>query len=477
MLDMRPVSYCVCIITSHNVAEQVSKSTSLRPYSVDKSPTMGEMLPIIGEHSIIAANGEKWKHLRRLFNAGFQPNYLITLLPRIVDKTKIFFDILDNLATSGEEFKLLQLTINLTFDIIGAVTLNSDMTAQSDKPHAIVRDFAAVLETFRDGGWQWLAYGPQTWWTRRSTRRSLDRAIKALVREKFDEVKRTQSGTGSKSTRQRSVLALSLQDIKELDAETLDIVTHQIQSFLFAGHDTTATVLAWAIYNLWRTPRTLATLRAEIDDAFGPDASPAAMAEALETRGEDLINKLTYTSAVIKETLRLFPPAGSARMAPPGSGFFVTLDDGRKICMDGCVAYITHSLVGRDERVYGPDADEFVPERWLEGNNVNTAAEEHVQSNGSAEAAEKSSNEDKIPPSSWRPFERGPRNCIGQALANLEARVILACVVRRYDFEKVGVGALAKGPDGKGIFEEGKDFYKVEEAEMFNVSSPSQSLN
>jgi hypothetical protein len=46
----------------------------------------------------------------------------------------------------------------------------------------------------------------------------------------------------------------------------------------------------------------------------------------------------------------------------------------------------------------------------------------------------------QIPPSAWRPFERGPRNCIGQELANIEARVILACVVRKYAFEKVGAG-------------------------------------
>jgi cytochrome P450 len=70
-------------------------------------------------------------------------------------------------------------------------------------------------------------------------------------------------------------------------------------------------------------------------------------------------------------------------------------------------------MIQRDRDVYGSNANDFVPERWL------------------GDAAE------KIPTSAWRSFERGPRNCIGQELAILEARVVIALVARRYDFVKV----------------------------------------
>jgi cytochrome P450 len=70
-------------------------------------------------------------------------------------------------------------------------------------------------------------------------------------------------------------------------------------------------------------------------------------------------------------------------------------------------------MIQRDPDVYGDTADDFVPERWLDD-----AASE-------------------IPASAWRAFERGPRNCIGQELAGLESRVVVALVARRYDFVKV----------------------------------------
>jgi hypothetical protein len=53
------------------------------------------------------------------------------------------------------------------------------------------------------------------------------------------------------------------------------------------------------------------------------------------------------------------------------------------------------------------------------------------------------------PPSAWRPFERGPRNCIGQELAMIEARLILASVARQYDFAKVGLGEIAMDENGQ----------------------------
>lgn len=59
----------------------------------------------------------------------------------------------------------------------------------------------------------------------------------------------------------------------------------------------------------------------------------------------------------------------------------------------------------------------------------------------------------KIPPSAWRPFERGPRNCMGQDLAIIEARVVLALVVRRFEFEKAGIGRVVVDAGGKGVVE------------------------
>lgn len=65
--------------------------------------------------------------------------------------------------------------------------------------------------------------------------------------------------------------------------------------------------------------------------------------------------------------------------------------------------------LGRSTRLWGPDAAEFKPERFLP------------------------ENADKIPQDVWRPFEKGPRNCIGQELAMTELKVVLALTVREFD--------------------------------------------
>jgi hypothetical protein len=88
------------------------------------------------------------------------------------------------------------------------------------------------------------------------------------------------------------------------------------------------------------------------------------------------------------------------------------------------MVYQVHSIIHRDPEAFGPTVNQFVPERWLE-------------------------DTDKIPTGTWRPFERGPRNCIGQELATIEARVLIALAARRYDFTKIGTGSVVLNAAGK----------------------------
>ncbi|KAK8069977.1 cytochrome P450 [Apiospora phragmitis] len=158
--------------------------------------------------------------------------------------------------------------------------------------------------------------------------------------------------------------------------------------------------------------------------------------------GEDLIRRMTYISAIIKEMLRLYPPTGSVCAVAPGSGFVVSTSQGDEYNLDGTWVYLNNYLIQRDCTVFGETADEFVPERWLQKQSSPDL------SGGGNDGDDDWSGSRSTPVSAWRAFERGPRNCIGQELANIEARVILASVARRYDFTKFGIGALDL--DGSG---------------------------
>ncbi|KLU81045.1 hypothetical protein MAPG_00140, partial [Magnaporthiopsis poae ATCC 64411] len=132
--------------------------------------------------------------------------------------------------------------------------------------------------------------------------------------------------------------------------------------------------------------------------------------------------------------------------------------------LDGLIVYICHFLIQRDRAVYGDDADEFVPERWL--GDTNTHADDEGVGGGD-EKHQHQGNGNAIPASAWRPFERGPRNCIGQELANIEFRVILACTLARYDFEKVGLGEAVKDAAGNPVLN-ARGYYESK-SELFNT--------
>ena len=257
----------------------------------------------------------------------------------------------------------------------------------------------------------------------------------------------------------------------------------QIKTFLFAGHDTTGILLAWVFYELSRTPHVLDAVRAELDDIFGPDADPAAVREKLlAPGGEDLIHRMTYTSAVIKEVLRLYPPAGTARMVPPGSGFVLRMPDGgRELCVDGVVLYNCATIIQRDRSVFGDSADDFVPERWL-GDKSGIMSAGAQDDKAEEQQAVDGGTGRKYPAGAWRPFERGPRNCIGQDLATIEARVIVAAVARRYDFVKVGLGELDLDEKGRPVLDEKRQFrtksklYNVSISVPVSVSRPARAM-
>lgn len=267
--------------------------------------------------------------------------------------------------------------------------------------------------------------------------------LQAIVRAKFAERRNT-------SKQSRSILAMSLKDTEILSPETLDLTCDQLNSFLFAGHDTTSTLICWMLYELSRTPRALCALREELAGLFGPHhatSTQAIVSRLLGPEGSDLIHRMTYASAVIKETLRLWPPGATARKTKPGDGLRASISrmgneiGGKKkeeeVNLDGLMLYHVHAITQRDPAVFGETADLFVPERWLDGEE-----------------------EGGFPAGAWRAFERGPRNCIGQALALIEARVVLALVAGRYKFEKVGLGAT-KPDAGSGKGEVAEELYMV----------------
>ncbi|XEC30485.1 cytochrome P450 [Streptomyces fradiae] len=161
------------------------------------------------------------------------------------------------------------------------------------------------------------------------------------------------------------------------------------------GHETTSTTLVWAWYLLSRNPRVADALAAELDRVLG-DRDP----------GFDDYAQLSYTQAVVKETLRLYPAiwllTGTAKEGAVLGG--VPVAPGTRVWSS---QWATH----RDARWFREPL-EFRPERWLAA--------------GGAKEAE------EIPEYAWYPFGGGPRVCLGTRFAMVEAVLILAVLARRF---------------------------------------------
>lgn len=356
-----------------------------------------------------------------------------------------------------------KLTTGLTFDIIGAVSMDLNLNAQQLDPAKrsdFMKLYSEMLASFNNDPGRlpfWLT--PRRWWHRRSLGKAIDRQLEDMIRAKSAMIVHEQKMNDTKQG-QRSVFDLCIQGTSDangaLPQAIIDSTRDNIKTFLFAGHDTLSTLLLWIFYELSRTPHVLAALRSELDSIFGPDADPKIIrAQLVAPGGGNLVRRMTYASAVIKEALRLYPPASAMRGVPKGSNFRVHTPEGEDLCLDGLSVYVNHYVIQRDPSVYGETADDFVPERWLGDTDTSQAGDEDGNED------EKTGGQRKtIPPAAWRPFERGPRNCIGQELANIEARVILALVTRRYDFVKSGLGELDLDNQGLPVLNE-KNQYKV----------------
>ncbi|KAL4764516.1 cytochrome P450 [Aspergillus foveolatus] len=395
-INMWPFSGTWLVVATPSGAAQI-QSLNLSKPNILRRP----LETITGGPSLMSMHGETWKRWRALFNPGFNPNYLIGLAPLIADEVAVFCEQLRQKARTGAVFQLEPLTLRLTVDTICSVTLDSQLHHQT-KDHPLASALQRQIE--------WASFGTTfNPFKRYPTVRPLvlwynNRLMNRFIDQEVDRAYQEQSGRQS-----RSVISLALREyMKEQDGSLEDFkrrVAPQLRVFLFAGRDTTSSTLLYTFYLLSQHPEALAKVRSEHNQVFGPHHQ-----QVHEKIHQDahLLNQLPYTTAVLKETLRLFPPSASMREGRPGVE--ITDDNGQVYPTAGCNVW-TLTVALHHNGAHWTEAESFNPERWLVG-----PGHPLYPSKGA-----------------WRAFEFGPRSCIGQTLAMLELRVALAMTLREFD--------------------------------------------
>ncbi|KAN0086595.1 Cytochrome P450 [Elaphomyces granulatus] len=182
------------------------------------------------------------------------------------------------------------------------------------------------------------------------------------------------------------------------DESTLD----NLITFLTAGHETTARLLSFIFYFLLKNPSAYKKAQEEVDTVVG----------RRKISIEDL-PKLPYINAVLRETLRLKPSVVlmSLKPNPQNCEDPVTLGNGKYALRKGDTIAILLTRLHRDPEVYGPDAEEFKPERMLD------------------------ENFEKLPNNAWKPFGNGMRACIGRSFSWQEAMITVTMSLQNFNFQ------------------------------------------
>ncbi|KAK4233546.1 cytochrome P450 [Achaetomium macrosporum] len=410
-LDMWPFADPMMVVCSPVLAVQACQE-----HDLPKPPILHAFFnPLAGGDNLFTMNGPEWKRSRALFNSGFSAGYVLQQTAHIVDEAEVYVEILREHARRGDMFSLDDVTCWYTMDIIGAVTLDSRLQSQTWHNPLATAMRRQIRWHVLDNEWNLLVrWNPARPFVQWYNNWQMDKYISAELDKRYAEWKQDSSTASSRSIIHLALAGYMAQQQDRplparLDPAFKRWATIQIRLFLFAGHDSTSSTICYCFYLLQSHPEALAKLRAEHDAVFGTDLS--ATAQTLRSNPH-LLNQLPYTTAVIKESLRLFPPASAMRGGLPG--IFLADAHGNRYPTEGTNMWILHSAVQRNPR-YWRDPLAFRPERWL-------VAPGHPL---------------YPPKGGWRPFEHGPRNCLGQTLAMLDVKVTLVLVVREFEVRAV----------------------------------------
>ncbi|OTA93792.1 hypothetical protein M434DRAFT_72545 [Hypoxylon sp. CO27-5] len=216
-----------------------------------------------------------------------------------------------------------------------------------------------------------------------------------LIREKKEKLMRNE-------LKDRDILSVAL----ESGVFTEENLVDQLMTFLAAGHETTATAMTWAIYMLSKHPEVQKRLRAEIRENLPPIDSDR------EVTSQE-IDQMPYLNAVCSEVLRYYSPVPlTLREAAVD-----TTIQGHKV-PKGTAIILCPWATNLDKTLWGPDAHEFNPDRWIP-----KSPEDKRAASGGA-----TSNY------AFMTFLHGPRSCIGMQFAKAEFACLLATWVGRFEF-------------------------------------------
>ncbi|KAF8639028.1 hypothetical protein AX17_001780 [Amanita inopinata Kibby_2008] len=392
---------------------------------------MRDVLSLITGNGLLTVTGNEHKQMRRAMNPAFS-------VPNLIVQSDMYYDAIDRLLEamdshlrsegSSEEGTVLHMyewMSKATLDIIcetafgyEANTLRNSRNPLSEAYEELInlqtgpnvtRFIAVVLipgmTRFVASDW---AYKVHRWIARIPTLASLAvliqsmNTIKKISASMLEEKLRDTSIAISDIDAKKDIMSILVRARKaEMDKDTTayamsdQAMMDQVLTFLAAGHETTASGLAWTLWLLAKDTISQCRLREEVAGIFSDNSRP----------GYRALKDLQWLDCVIMESLRVMPPVPMTFRQAAKTDHI----DG-VLVPKGTLLYIPIRVVNTWKEIWGDDAEEFKPERWL-----NLPKDYH-------------------PSLSMLSFITGPHACIGKTMAIMEMKTILASLIANYEF-------------------------------------------
>ncbi|PON40898.1 Cytochrome P450, E-class, group I [Trema orientale] len=372
-----------------------------------------EIMADLFGRGIFLADGEDWKQQRKLASFEFSTRVLRDFSCSVfrTNAAKLV-RVVSDFSVAGRAFDmqglLMKCTLDSIFEVGFGVELNC-MEGSSEEGTEFMKAFDASHALI------WWRFLDPLWKLRRffhiGSEASLTKQIKVVddfVRQLIRKKRKLLALKGNCNDKEDILSRFLMESEKEPEKMNDEYLRDIILNFMIAGKDTTAGTLSWFFYLLCKNPIVQEKVEQEVRDVFGEVNIGAEINDFVANISNANLEKMHYLHAALSETLRLYP-------AVPVDGRCADVDDTLPdgfIIKRGDEVFYTSYAMGRMTYLWGDDAGDFRPERWL--------------NNGVFQPQS---------PFKFIAFHGGPRICLGKDFAYRQMKIVSIALIHFFRFK------------------------------------------
>ncbi|PRQ58490.1 putative abieta-7,13-dien-18-ol hydroxylase [Rosa chinensis] len=361
---------------------------------------------------IFSVDGQKWVHQKKLLSAEFSTKVLRDFSSAVFKTNAIkLAGIIHAAATSrNQAIEIQDLFMKSTLDSIIKILLGIELDSMSGKDeegnrfsHAFESGQEATLYRLIDMFWKikrFLNIGKEA--ELKKNIKEVDQFLYKLINSKIETIQNPEDD--NICLKKRDFVSRRL-EMKDTDPKYL---RDMVLCVTVAGQDTTASSLSWFVYMMCKHLHIQEKIAQEVREVINLKDKPS-VDELAASLDQEALNNMQYLHAALSETIRLYPAIPmNARVCLSDD----TWPDGFSVKKGDVVVY-QHYAMGRMKSLWGDDAEEFRPERWLDKNGL---------------------FQDESP-YKFTSFSAGPRICLGKEYAYTQMKIISAVLLSSYIFK------------------------------------------